>query len=67
MLLDAITDRIIDENAVSIADIIESKGIPRGSAAELRDMNLANGAWEAVYKHQSGRLIRAYRLKKKSK
>ena len=66
-LLDSIPDKIMDEDAASLIDIIKMKGIQRGAAAELRDMNLASGAWEEVYKHQSGKLVHAYRLKKKPK
>ena len=60
-ILDTIPKIEIDQTAVSITDIVNDRGITRPRAAEIRDMNLATGAWEEVFKHQSGKIVKAYR------
>jgi hypothetical protein len=63
-LLDSIQGKIMDQNAVSLIDIMKMKGLTREKTAEIRDLNLSTGAWEVVHKQQSGRSVKAYRLKK---
>lgn len=64
-LLDTIPGRIIDESAVTIEEIMTDRNISREQASEIRNLNIETGAWEEVRKKWRGKIIRAYRLKKK--
>jgi hypothetical protein len=61
-LLDTISQKVIDESAVAISEIVEDRNITRKAAADLRDTNLKTGAWEEVWKHSNGKFVKAYRL-----
>jgi hypothetical protein len=64
-LLDTIPDRVIDPHAYTFDEIREAKHMPFHVAIALMKKSLADGSWEMVYKvGQSGRLVKAYRLKK---
>jgi hypothetical protein len=63
-LLDTIPRRIVDETASTFDEIRNDKNIPYQAMYEMLRLNMANGAWEQVYKHGNyGKLVKAYRLK----
>ena len=64
-LLESITKRVFDQTAVTMTEIMESRQLSRDAVREIRDMNIASGAWEEVWKRVGKKVVRAYRLKSK--
>jgi hypothetical protein len=64
-LLDTIPEKKLDPTASTIDEIMRDRGICRGAASEIRNLNISTGAWVEVWKKINGRVVRAYRLAKK--
>lgn len=53
--------RIIDEDAYTVEELMERTSTPRQTVAKRLQSAVASGEWEQVWKHASGRLMKAYR------
>lgn len=55
--------RVIDETAHTVDEIAELTNVRRQVVSKKLQEEISGGSWELVYKHVSGRLVKAYRKK----
>lgn len=63
LLADA-PQRIIDENAFTVAQIAKAQGVSEMTALRTCKVMIDAGKWERVWKHGATKLVPAYRKRK---